>query len=63
MIDFAAITSTLVILLITGFIAEINVGQIVGSVAAARAGAKQSWAFLAGTIASPPPWPTRSSGH
>jgi len=47
-----AILSTLVVLLTVGFIAEINVGQIVGSVASARAGAKQSVAFLAGTIAS-----------
>jgi hypothetical protein len=52
MVDFSAIPSTLVVLLVTGFIAEINVGQIVGSVAAARSGAKQSWAFLAGTIVS-----------
>jgi hypothetical protein len=47
-----AILGTLAALLVVGFIAEINAGQIVGSVAAARAGAKQSWAFLAGTIAS-----------
>jgi hypothetical protein len=47
-----AILSTVVVLSIVGFVAEINVGQIVGSVASARAGAKQSWSFLAGTIAS-----------
>ena len=52
MTDFPSILGALVLLLTVGFIAEINVGQIVGSVASARAGAKQSWAFVAGTIAS-----------
>jgi hypothetical protein len=48
----AAAASTLIAVVIVGLIAEVNLGQILGSVASARAGAKQSWAFFAGTIAS-----------
>ena len=47
-----ATASTLIAVVVVGLIAEVNLGQILGSVASARAGAKQSWAFVAGTIAS-----------
>ena len=44
--------STLGLLLVVGFTAEINAGQVIGSVATARAGAKQGWAFVGGTLIS-----------
>lgn len=46
---FAAVVIGLVFL---GLMAELNVGQAVGSVAGARSGAKPGWSFVAGTFAS-----------
>jgi hypothetical protein len=51
-LNLPPIISTVLLAITVGLMAEVNIGQLVGSVAAARAGAKQSWAFLAGTTVS-----------